>query len=107
MFSRIPEDNIFDLVKEMTSTSEYFGIDQFVQQTTKRYESGSKKMEPGTFTSDKDFEEMLLRKSDLHKLVRSKSRKSATKIDYEVRKVFLKMVLLLLILFNIYGLFKM
>ena len=66
----------------------YYGIQQYVKNSTAKPKGQTDRLDEGTLTRDDNFEDMLLKSSNLSKIVREKSKKTQSKIENDIRQAF-------------------
>ena len=66
----------------------YYGIQQYVKNSTAKPKGQTDRLDEGTLTRDDNFEDMLLKSSNLSKIVREKSKKTQLKIENDIRQAF-------------------
>ena len=76
---------MWEILKEKETG--YYGIQQYVKNSTAKPKGQTDRLDEGTLTRDDNFEDMLLKSSNLSKIVREKSKKTQSKIDKEIAHI--------------------
>ena len=77
---------MWEILKEKETG--HYGIQQYVENSTAKPKGQTVRLDEGTLTRDDNFEDMLLKSSNLSKIVREKSKKTQSKIENDIRQAF-------------------